>query len=469
MRNLIKEMRNPDKIKPVLPLLAIILFSLYFSPVLAQSGNELIAAKKTPLTGKPITFNDLTITITPELIFNQFDNSNGSITIGFLLDWSEQPKNERIFVINDLSRFNEYVSNPKSDYNINKKVKGQLEPTFSFSPPELIQYTPEPTPWAWDQKANQFKINLITYPTVPITMTVQFFLGKFTKLKGYDIDLKAKTLTWEFSLPMKYSTDCKGRYSDYKTKLESLNPEKNKKKFEEFKEKEEEEQTKEEFDKIKEQNKQLTQLLISIKTEIKDMGCEDLQNFIDVYTEYIIPEGSLDQVGNTIKQAQKVKKVQEDVIITQSSDLEENFNKAQELYRGLARLKWELMETRSNIEEILDVKRNDLKQIKESGNSSYAGLAANQKADNNVKLMKKGFDSFCTESETLLDSLNALQKEIKSSAGADEQASGKNKHGWVRSHWYLIPSLIIIILAIVLVKYWGAIMKALAMKKKVNS
>jgi hypothetical protein len=462
-----KGMLKAFKLKPAMPLLAILLILFYISPVLAQNGNELKIGKKISFSPQSIDFNNLKITFTPEMVFNQDDNTHGSVTISFKVEWSEPPKNERIYIINDKSQFNAYYEQAKGNWNVSKKVKEQIQQTFNFSPAGVVQYTPGNIPLWCVEKVDPFNIGLITYPTEPVTMSATFFLGSQTKLKGFDIDEKAKTLSWEFSLPKKYSQDCKGRYNEYQSQLESLNPESNERKFEEFKD--QEEQTKEDFDKIKDKNERLNELLRNIKTDIREMGCEDLQKFIDVYEEFSIDKGSLDQVGSSIKQVQKVKKEQEEVVTTQSTTLSENFSNIQELYRDLVKLKWKLIETKADFEVVLGDKRDNFIQIRQSGNSAYEGFIANQPATNNIKLMKKGFDKFCFASESLLDSLDAMQKQIKLDAQESQQASTKKKGGWVLSLWYIIPSLILIVLAIVLVKYWSTIMKALSIKKKVNS
>lgn len=468
MPNLIKEMLKPDKIKPALPLLAFILFSFYFSSILAQNGIELTPDKITRFPEELIKYNNLTLTITPELIFNQNDNVNGTITIQFKLNWSETPKNERLFVINDKVSFFAFIDAPKSQWSVNKKLKEQVEQTFTFSPDAVVIYIPDNSPKCWTDRMDQFSIGLEAYPTVPIKMTVHFFLGTQTKLKGYDIDEKARELSWEFSLPPRLSKDCKQKYTDYKKELEKLDPEKNREHFDEFKEKDD--QTKEEFNKIKDKNDQLQQLFKNIKTDIREMGCEDLKSFEEDYGDYLITENSLDLVGNSLKQVQKAEKEQEEVVTKQSTSLEENFNDIQVLYRDLVKLKLELIETRADFEVILTGKRDNLDQISQSGNSAYDGLAASQQATGDIKLMKKGFDRFCSASESLLDSLDVLQKQIKKAEVDDQLASGKKKGSrWTTSLWYIIPSLIIIILAIVLVKYWGSIQKALSFKKKVNS
>jgi hypothetical protein len=100
---------------------------------------------------------------------------------------------------------------------------------------------------------------------------------------------------------------------------------------------------------------------------------------------------------------------------------------------------------------------------------TYGQLVASSSANNDIKLLKEGFDKFYDASGFLITSLDTFQQQGQSAGQGDKSVSSEHKKGWIASHWYIFLSLIIIILAIVLVKYWGAIQKALSLKKKVKS
>lgn len=452
-----------NKIKPVLtfPLLFVCFLVLFIESARAQT--ELIPFKEKELDSRPITYNALTINVTPVLIFNP-ESNNGSATIQFRVNWSGR-KNEGLFLIaENKTDFEAFCKANKWD--IKNKVSPYIKPSLEFSPQENIFLNLKKSEFFYE-KSSQFSIDFVSYPVDPVKMSVTFFLGFDAKVKAYVVEDKAITLEWSFKAPKSKSKDCTQKLQEYATRFNKLKAQENKNNWEQYDG--ESEKAAEDLKKIKDNNKELKNIISAVENDIQQNECTDMNDFLSEIKQFVIDDIEFTLAEKELKAKTGEQKKVEEAVQSLNVSLSQSFTDIEQLYRELFDINYELGKTGKADEATISSLQSKLDQYKQEGDQAYQTLGADQKRPE-VKLLKEGFDQFYNSSTKLLEEISSM-KSGQSSTGTDDQVStpGKEKKGFLSKYWYLIPSLIIIILAIVLVKYWGTIMKAFHIKKKVES
>lgn len=469
-------------VKPLFPALIFFLASAaHAQEAYVLLGGENILDRKELEYSKKID-----ISITPRIVYEVDENNKESLTIQFLTKWYinndlYRQKNERVFIINDPEVFKKSCETAGFNWKYPKKIKDDISvKTIELLPPGTMQYELNKNPQVLSD-TNTIRIGFLDFSDQAITLNVTFYLGVDNSFTGFEVQERAKTLTWQFKRPPPSDrSECRDKLAQYLEKFDSYNPRQKMEKFAEIaksgvnKPKAELDKIKKELDSYKTYNKDLNIFKETVEQDIAILGCENLKVITQKIDEYFEFYNENNYQINDLGAKAKVKL---DSINASNSKSQQSLESisgkdapgVRDIYRNLKKLQWRFQETGKYDSVQIAGIGSDLEALKKENDDNFSVLEETKSGPPEMQLMKADFESYYQASKQVIASFT--------SGGGDQAiagAKGKKESGKT-AKWkkyfkigYIIP-IVLLIGLILLFKFYKPARKFFAIGKKVKS